>query len=311
MKEEIMIYLRNGSIISNVVFSTCFGHSGSGMFPYILNPFYQLLLKTISRTATTVFAKSATRFKRVGNFIANNPLTWRAVRRLPNMGMLNAYGLTNPGVEVCAHKINRANNRDIMVIPNFFPEFSKGIEKVIKETLQAVGVYRTTLGVEFQVLELNFSCPNSGEDFTQFTDEACRLIKRLKADLPWLAIIAKISIRHPLEFSVELKRSGVDVIHAINTIPWAMVYPNTPSPIADLGGGGVSGNPAHPLAMEYCKQLRQRIDGPMIWGCVATEELDVIPILRGGAHTDNSVSLCTAGVRDPLESRRIVQKFNN
>ena len=69
--------------ISPVVISTALGHDGRGIFPYTLLPGYRRLLAAVRDTGATVFTKSATRFKRRGNFIPANPLTWKYIRRLP------------------------------------------------------------------------------------------------------------------------------------------------------------------------------------------------------------------------------------
>ena len=132
--------------ISPVVISTALGHDGRGIFPYTLLPGYRRLLAAVKDTGTTVFTKSATRFKRRGNFIPANPLTWKYIRRLPDMGMLNAYGLTNAGVEVCAPDIRRACDAGFKIIPNLYPEFIKGTAIAIRETLEAVEIYQQAPG---------------------------------------------------------------------------------------------------------------------------------------------------------------------
>ena len=129
-----------------MVISTALGHDGRGIFPYTLLPGYRRLLAAVRDTGATVFTKSATRFKRRGNFIPANPLTWKYIRRLPDMGMLNAYGLTNAGVEVCALDIRRACDLGFKIIPNIYPEFIKGTDTAIQETLAAVETYRQHLG---------------------------------------------------------------------------------------------------------------------------------------------------------------------
>ena len=72
--------------ISPVVISTALGHDGRGIFPYTLLPGYRRLLAAVRDTGTTVFTKSATRFKRRGNFIPANPLTWKYIRQAPGYG---------------------------------------------------------------------------------------------------------------------------------------------------------------------------------------------------------------------------------
>ena len=130
-----MIVFPNGLSISSVIISTVLGHSGRGFFPYLLFPNYRKLVSTVKREKISVATKSSTRFFRVGNFAMKDPRTWKYIQRLPDMGMLNAYGLTNDGVEECAKQIAFFREEGFNIIPNFYPEFDKGERKAIKKTL--------------------------------------------------------------------------------------------------------------------------------------------------------------------------------
>src|SRR5208337_2410607 len=147
------------------------------------------------------------------------------LRRLPEMGMLNAYGLTNGGVAACAPDIRRSSQAGINVVPNLYPEFIKGTETAIQETLEALEIYREGLGPYFWALELNFSCPNSQEEIAQNLKQGLACCQQIKVRYPDLFLIAKISICHPYEFSQELEKIGVNAIHAINTIPYEIIFP--------------------------------------------------------------------------------------
>jgi len=170
--------------ISSIVISTALGPDGRGIFPYTLWPAYRSLLTTVRETATTVFTKSATRYPRRGNFIPANPLTWKYIRRLPQGGMLNAYGLTNEGVEHVAPGIGAACREGFQVIPNFWPEFTKGAEIAVQETLEAAALYRQHLGDDFWALELNFSCPNVPEDIACNVTDGLACVRVLAAAHP-------------------------------------------------------------------------------------------------------------------------------
>ncbi len=139
--------------ISHVVISTALGQAGRGIFPYTLTPGYRALLRAVQETGATILTKSATRFPRKGNFIPTNPMTWRYILRLPGLGMLNAYGLTNHGAEAVAPDIRHSCDRGLQVIPNLYPEFIKGMEIAIRETLEAIEIYRQALGSRFWAVE--------------------------------------------------------------------------------------------------------------------------------------------------------------
>jgi dihydroorotate dehydrogenase len=296
--------------ISRVLISTALGPGGSGIFPYTLLPAYRRLIQAVKETGTTVMAKSATRWRRRGNFIPANPLTWKYIRRIPGLGMLNAYGLTNQGVEVCAEEMRQSCEAGIRVIPNYYPEFAKGTETAIRETLESISLYHKIIGPEFWALELNFSCPNAQEDITENVNQGITCVNRIRQDYPELSLIAKISVVHPYEFAQELERLGVKGIHGVNTIPYVLVYPEyryRPSPLAGVGGGGVSGGPACPAAKKYNTGLRKKVGLFLIMGCGVSTLEDVQSYLDLGA---DAVSFCTLALRCPREAARVMAVMN-
>ncbi len=296
--------------ISPVVISTALGQAGRGIFPYTLLPGYRRLLQVVRETGATVLTKSATRFPRRGNFVPGNPLTWKYLRRLPEMGMLNAYGLTNRGAAACAPDIRRSSQAGINVVPNLYPEFIKGTETAIRETLEALEIYRESLGPHFWALELNFSCPNSQEEIAQNLQQGVTCCQQVRLRYPELFLIAKISICHPYEFSQELHKIGVNAIHAINTIPYEIIFPPDrypPSPLRAVGGGGgVSGGPAWAAAYAYNRGLRLKVGGFLIMGCGVRRGQDVQRYFEIGA---DAVSLCTLALRDWREAADIIRSY--
>lgn len=298
-----MIKISENRKISRVVISTALGLSGRGIFPHTLKPKYKSLLKSVEGTGTTVIAKSTTRHPRKGNFILYNPFTWKYIKKLPNCGMLNAYGLTNQGIEKCVKKFKGNDNTNI--IPSLYQEFYKGKDLAINDililalTLRDVGV---------KIVELNFSCPNSKEAIVKNMDNSLNCVKELKKSFPSFFMIAKISIAHPYEFSQELERAGIDAIHGINTVPFEMVYPNKISPLTKVGGGGVSGKPIFWIAYDYNKELRKKVRIPVIMGGGVMNLDHVIKYEGIGA---NAVSICTVALRNPAKAKEVVELFND
>ncbi len=230
--------------ISPVVISTALGQAGRGIFPYTLLPGYRRLLRAVRETGTTVFTKSATRFTRRGNFIPANPLTWRYIRRLPDLGMLNAYGLTNHGVAVCAPEIRRSGAAGLNVIPNLYPEFIKGTATAIRETLEALEIYRQALGPHFWALELNYSCPNSAEEIVKNVDQGLQCSQAVRRQYPDLFLIAKISFCHPYEFAQELERSGSTPSTPSTPSPTTSSSRRIITPARPCGRWAAAGSPA-------------------------------------------------------------------
>jgi len=308
-----LIKLPGGKTISDVVISTALGVDGRGIFPHTLKPCYRNLLTAARQTSTTVITKSMTRHKRTGNFIQCNPFTWKYIQKLPSRSkcaLLNAYELTNPGVEKCVKYLKKTDNSRI--IPSLYPEFSKGEDMAIYEARVAVGILEDDLiglisNNAIEAAELNLSCPNSKEVITKNMQNSLRCVKDLKKFFPELFIIAKISIVHPYEFAQELERIGIDAIHSVNTIPFEMVYPGKISPLAKVGGGGVSGSPIFWQAYDYNNGLRQKVKVPIIMGGGVTNSDYAIKYKGIGA---DAVSICTVALRNPKEARKIVELFN-
>jgi len=98
----------------------------------------------------------------------------------------------------------------------------------------------------------------------------------------------------------------VGALHAVNTIPYELAFPPDrypPSPLADVGGGGVSGGPAWARAYEYNQGLRPLVRLPLIMGCGVTRQEDVQRYLDLGA---DAVSICTLALREPQKAARMV-----
>jgi len=298
----------NNRVISTVVVSTILGHYGRGMFPYdIISSSYRKAKSVIKETKTTVFTKSSTLWARQGNYNQWKPWTWGCVRDLPNMGMLNAYGLTNPGVEICAKQINKSVRRGFNVIPNFFPEFGNDDELTFRQGREAILTFVGKLEGNFWAIELNLSCPNDKVAIEKNIAKAANLVKCLKIMFPWLTIIAKTSIVHPYEFLQELEFAGVDVFHLINSIPYGMLFEGR-SPLSHLGGGAVSGGPAFADALKYVRGARKAIKKDIIAGCGATTMIHFRRYCEIGA---NSVSVCTGIVKNTRQMTDLIRIHNS
>lgn len=298
-----------GIRISTAVISTIFGHAGNGMFPLIFKPSYRKLLSLAKETQTTILPKSSTRYKKIGNYIPWKPWTWRVIRNFGVDGMINAYNLTNKGVLSNAEKIAEALRQGYDVIPNYHPELFKGKDRMLSDIDEAIDIYKNSLAQRFKVLEVNISCSNIKENIKKNIVRAVQCAKWARVFAPNLALIVKISIAHPYELAQELEKAGVDVIHAVNSVPYNILYPdpNNQSPLHKYGGGGISGGPAFEAAFKYNSQLRKKVKLPLIMGCGITSIGDVEKYFGIGA---NAVSVCTLLKRNPDEAERIIKKYN-
>ena len=301
-----------GIRISTAVISTIFGHAGNGMFPLVLKPSYRKLLSLAKGTKTTILTKSSTRHKKIGNYIPWKPWTWGAIRNFGADGMINAYGLTNKGVQFNSEKIAEALWQGYNVIPNYHPELFKGTHRMINDIDEAIYIHRNSLVQKlkiFEIFELNISCPNIKGYIEKNITIAVKCVKYSKIFAPNLIVIAKISIAHPYELAQELEKAGVDVIHAVNSVPYNILYsdPNNQSPLHQYGGGGVSGGPAFEMAFKYNSQLRKKVKLPLIMGCGLMSVGDAKKYFDIGA---DAISICTVLKRNPKEAEKILLEYN-
>lgn len=294
----------NGIEISNVAVSTIFGHGGDGMFPLIFSPQYREILDLVKKQGNTIFTKSTTSDKHIGNYIAHKPWTWGCIRNLGSEGMINAYGLTNAGALKNAQKVIKAKSKGFNVVPNIFLEYSRLLSEkdIIDRCFLAIVKFLSPLH-ETKIVKINISCPNSGEEVKDNTAIAVKAIERLKLFLPKLTFIAKVGYDHPVDFIKQLEDAGIDIIQAINTIPFARLFPHHPSPLAHFGGGGVSGKPAQEAALKKCEEFRKATELPMIMSC------GIIDVESGQRMFDigaDSISICTVIRQNPQNAKKIL-----
>lgn len=309
-----MIDLGKGRTLSTIILSTIAGHYGRGNPLYLFDSEYQQMMLALKDTRATILSKSSTRFKHVGNVNPWRPLTYfQYIQKIPNRGMVNAYGLTNPGVEKCASEIRKSIDKGFKVVPNFSPQFvlngRERLAEAIKETLEAIKLYNELLGLYFWIVEINGSCPNSGEDLTKNMEHITRLLIAIRAHFPWLKVIIKLSYVHPVELFVDIEqRKLADVFHRFNTIPFNMVFSHSSN--LKNGLGGASGQPITRLCFDKNAEISKRTNLPsIIGGGVPMDSEDKLKpyfeVLGAG-----SLSVCTEAAYIPLAVKSRILKHN-
>ena len=203
----------------------------------------------------TVVIKTLTYEPRKGNLQWFNPFS--CIRLLSN-GVVNAVGLTNPGIKWWCQRIGpRVNQDKIPLVASIFSENTK------KLALMA------TMLNDFNLvgLEINASCPSVERRFLKDTTkiiESCQAVKE-KSRFP---IILKLSVVHNVEAIVPQLEGVIEAI-SINSVPWSFAFPDNKSPLARFGGGGISGEIAQPFTWKFLKRLVKAtsipVIGPSVW----------------------------------------------
>jgi dihydroorotate dehydrogenase (NAD+) catalytic subunit len=216
------------------------------------------------------------------------------------MGMLNAIGLQNPGVDA--------------VVNDILPELDFGetrfIANVCGSTIEDYAeVCRRFDDSPIDAVEINISCPNikeGGISFGNYPDSSAQVVEacRKATSKP---IITKLSpnqtdIKESARRCIE---AGSDGLAVINTLTGMAIDAETRRPIIANVQAGLSGPAIKPVALLKVKQVYEVASqhGVPIIGqggiCTATDALE---FLIAGAST---VGIGTALFYDPLICKEI------
>lgn len=287
-----MIRFSNGHIFEYMTASGALGFDGKG-WPWE-QPWRWLGL--LDPTLFTSVIKTLTLRPMEGNLRWYNP--FRCVR-LINNGVVNAVGLSNPGVNWWCKKIGPSvNSAKIPLIASIFGEPEELAEMArILNSFDLVG------------LEINISCPNTETGILQDTAKVIASCKAVKSNSS-LPLILKMSVTHDVSRIVREAENLVEAI-SINSVPWAIAFPNRQSPLENLGGGGVSGKAAQQFTWDLVKQLTRlttiSIIGPSVWNF---DDLSKIRNLGAKAISFGSIFMChpwrpTLYVQKELKQMRV------
>lgn len=211
-------------------------------------------VKLLDETLFTTVIKTLTLKPRRGNLRWYNPLG--CVRLIPN-GTLNAVGLTNPGAVWWCRKMG----------PHINSSRAPVMGSILGEPEELALMANMLNDFDLVGIEINASCPNTNDDLLVNTEkiiESCKAVKSVSH----FPILLKLSTVHDVRSIVNKVESFVEAF-SINSVPWRVVFPGQRSPLAHLGGGGVSGKAAQPftwkLVEELSKMTETPVIGPSVW----------------------------------------------
>ncbi len=216
------------------------------------------------------------------------------------MGMLNAIGLQNPGVEYVVNNI----------LPQLDFEETHFIANLAGSTIDDyVAVTRIFNDSPVDALEINISCPNvkeGGVAFGNDPDMSARVVAACRA-VTNKPIITKLS-PNQTDIAENARRcieAGTDGFAVINTLMGMAIDIEDRAPIIGNNQGGLSGPAIKPVALLKVHQVYQvcREHGiPIIGqGGIASAE-DALEFLIAGA---SAVGVGTALFYDPLVCAKI------
>ena len=211
------------------------------------------------------------------------------------MGMLNAIGLQNPGVDTVVDEI----------LPGLDFSETRFMANVCGSTIEDyAAVTRRFDDSAIDAIEINISCPNikeGGVEFGNFPEMSARVVEACRAQTR-KPIITKLSpnqtdIRENARLCIE---AGSDGLAVINTVTGMAIDVAHRKPIIGNVHGGLSGPAIKPIALLKVREVYEVAgphDVPIIGqGGIVTAE-DALEFLIAGATT---VGVGTALFYDPL-----------
>jgi dihydroorotate dehydrogenase (NAD+) catalytic subunit len=198
-------------------------------------------------------------------------------------GLINAVGLSNPGVEVMVDEIRRAKER---LAPLGVPV----IASIFANTIYDFGTLARYISeAEPDLIEANISCPNIDARYEQMfatspyvSAQVTRRIKERTA----IPLIVKLSpnVEDIVKVAQAVIDAGADAISAINSVgPGMVVDIETACAVLANRIGGVSGPAIRPIAVRCVHDICRAVDVPVIGIGGVCSGRDVIEMLLVGA----------------------------
>ncbi|MDE2779792.1 MAG: dihydroorotate dehydrogenase [Chloroflexota bacterium] len=226
-----------------------------------------------------VIPKTFTRYPREGNPEPRwYPESYRVARETGEPVLLNAIGLTNPGIE--------AGVREVA------PQWeSWNATMLLSMSGESVGQFGEMAAMAqgkpgFSAIELNLSCPNveQGDLFSYSAEGTYRAVDAVKrhAEVPVLAKLAP-NVPDIAPIARAAVEAGADALTICNTIPAMTIDVESRHPTLGNITGGLSGQGLHPVAVALVYRAAQAVSVPIVGvGGVFTAR-DALEFILAGA----------------------------
>lgn len=287
MKEDKRLYTKLGNIELKNPVLTASGTFGYGME---FSDFYDVSV------LGGIIVKGTTGEKREGN-------PYPRLAETP-MGMINAVGLQNKGVEFfCKNTYNWIKDINDNIIVNVSGSS-------IEEYCKVAGMINDLYGVK--AIELNISCPNvkkGGMGFGVNKDLAKEVVEEVrKVYKKHLIVKLTPNVTNIIEIAQEVEKAGADSLSLINTVLAMAVDAEKQKPLISTITGGLSGPAIKPIALRCVWQVSHNVNIPVIGiGGISNAE-DVVEFMLVGA---SAVEVGTANFVNPKVCPEIISGLSD
>jgi dihydroorotate dehydrogenase (NAD+) catalytic subunit len=197
-------------------------------------------------------------------------------------GLINAIGLTNPGAAEEAELLAETHAR---LLPLGVPLIASIFAGTVAEFAQVARIVAAS-GVD--LIEVNISCPNVGDEFgTPFagTGESAAAVTAAVKGAVNCPISVKLAPNVPniARIAAAVVEAGADAITAVNTMPGMVLDAVSGQPLLSNQVGGMSGPALKPIALRCVYEIAKAVPAPIIGtGGVSTGQ-DAAEMLMAGA----------------------------
>lgn len=218
------------------------------------------------------------------------------------MGMLNAVGLQNPGVEhFIKYDLPWLKQQDTVAIANVAGSTAEDyckMAEILSDT-------------DIDMIELNISCPNVKEGGVQFgtSCESVAAITKAVRSYCKKPLIIKLSpnVSDIASIAMAAESEGADAVSLINTLTGMRIDINTRKPIIANITGGMSGPAVFPVAVRMVWQVKKAVKIPVIGMGGITTWKDAVEMMMAGA---DAIQIGTALFTDPYSPVKIAEGLN-
>ncbi|MBK9358332.1 MAG: dihydroorotate dehydrogenase [Bacteroidales bacterium] len=215
------------------------------------------------------------------------------------MGMLNAVGLQNKGIDYFVDTIYpRLLKYNNCIIANVSDSTVDGYVEVA-EKMNSLD--------HISAIELNISCPNVKEGGMAFGTSCPSAIAVTRAvrEVYDKTLIVKLSpnVTSIVEIAQAVETAGADAVSLINTLLGMAIDAEKRKPVLSTITGGLSGPAIKPVALRMVWQVARAVKIPVIGIGGITTATDAIEFMLAGA---SAIQVGTANFVDPQATVKII-----
>jgi dihydroorotate dehydrogenase (NAD+) catalytic subunit len=193
-------------------------------------------------------------------------------------GIINAIGLSNPGLESFKIELEKINEK-VPTIASLYGSSPEEFSQVAKEVEDMV-----------DALELNVSCPHAmtgcGASIGQDPDLTSEIVRKVKQTVK-IPVIVKLTpnVTDIVEIAMAAEKAGGDGLTLINSLgPGMCIDLETARPVLSNRFGGMSGPAIKPIALRCVYQVYEAVKIPIMGVGGIMDYKDAVEFLYAGAR---------------------------